>query len=74
MELRHLRYFAAVAAASSISVAPRSSCTLRSRLSAGKSDSSRTVGAGLFDRSARPLRLTAAGQFFQGQALNSSSA
>jgi LysR family hca operon transcriptional activator len=65
MELRHLRYFVAVAEAGSVSLAAeRQLHTAQPSLSRQLRDLETEIGVALFDRSARGVQLTAAGRAF----------
>ena len=65
MELRHLRYFVAVAEAGSMKLAAESRLhTAQPSLSRQMRDLEREVGAALFARSVRGVELTAAGRAF----------
>lgn len=68
MEIRHLRYFAAVARELNFSRAARQLHIAQPPLSRQIRQLEDELGTVLIDRSARPLRLTPAGQFFHGQA------
>src|SRR5271154_6379865 len=69
MELRHLRYFVAVAEAGSMSVAAeRMLHTSQPSLSRQIRDLEDEVGAQLLTRSARGIELTPAGRAFLGHA------
>src|ERR1700736_1074267 len=64
MELRHLRYFIAVAEAGSLTVAARKLHTSQPSLSRQIRDLEDEVGAQLLTRRARGIELTAAGRAF----------
>jgi DNA-binding transcriptional LysR family regulator len=64
MELRHLRYFKAVAEKGSFSAAARGIYVSQSALSEQIADLERELGVPLFDRSERKLRLTVHGEVF----------
>jgi DNA-binding transcriptional LysR family regulator len=64
MELRHLRYFKAVAEQGSFSAAARGIYVSQSALSEQIADLERELGVPLFDRSERKLRLTVHGEIF----------
>src|SRR5271169_3455164 len=64
MELRHLRYFKAVAEQGSFSAAARGIFVSQSALSEQIADLERELGVPLFDRSERKLRLTVHGEIF----------
>ncbi|RZL91348.1 MAG: LysR family transcriptional regulator [Variovorax sp.] len=69
MELHHLRYFAMVARELNFSRAAEQLHIAQPPLSRQIRQLEDEIGAELIDRSARPLRLTPAGQFFQAQAV-----
>jgi DNA-binding transcriptional LysR family regulator len=64
MELRHLRYFKAVAEKGSFSAAARGIYVSQSALSEQIADLERELGVPLFDRSERKLRMTVHGEVF----------
>jgi len=64
MELRHLRYFVAVAEAGSLTVAARKLRTSQPSLSRQIRDLEDEVGAQLLTRRARGIELTPAGRAF----------
>jgi LysR family hca operon transcriptional activator len=69
MELRHLRYFVAVAEAGSLKLAAEEKLhTTQPSLSRQIRDLEHEVGTSLFSRGARGVELTAAGRVFLGHA------
>lgn len=68
MELRHLRYFVAAAEALNISQAARHLHVSQPPLSRQIRDLEQEIGAALFDRDHKKLRLTPAGQYFLEEA------
>jgi DNA-binding transcriptional LysR family regulator len=68
MELRHLRYFVAVAEAAHLGRAAARLRVAASALSRQLQDLEREVGAALFERHPRGVRLTAAGEAFLAHA------
>lgn len=68
MELRHLRYFTAVARTLNFSMAARVLNIAQPPLSRQIRDLEQEIGATLFDRGTRPMQLTAAGRFLHEQA------
>jgi DNA-binding transcriptional LysR family regulator len=68
MELRHLRYFAAVAELAHMGRAAARLRVAQSALSRQLQDLEREVGAALFERHPRGVRLTAAGEAFLAHA------
>jgi DNA-binding transcriptional LysR family regulator len=68
MELRHLRYFCAVADHGTFSEASRTLHVSQSAISEQIADLESEVGGPLLDRSQRPTRLTTQGEVFLGEA------
>jgi len=68
MELRHLRYFVAVAEEENVSRAALKLHVSQPGLSRQIRDLEDEIGFQLFERSAKSLRLTAAGKVFLGEA------
>jgi DNA-binding transcriptional LysR family regulator len=64
MELRHLRYFTAIADSGSLTAAARRLHISQSSISEQMFDLENEVGGALFDRTGRTVRLTAQGQVF----------
>ena len=71
MELRHLRYFVALAEELNFTRAAQKLCTVQPSLSQQIKDLEEEVGVQLIDRSARKIALTAEGQGFLKYALES---
>lgn len=68
MELRHLRYFQAVAELGSVTAAGRRLYISQSAISEQIKDLEQELGCALFDRSGRSVQLTAQGQVFLEEA------
>ena len=68
MELRHLRYFGAVAELGSFSAAARKLHVAQSSVSEQIADLEAELGGALLDRSGRRVRLTPMGEVFQAEA------
>ncbi len=68
MELRHLRYFVAVATTQNFTRAAEMLNISQPPLSRQIQQIEEEVGAQLFERASRPVKLTEAGRFFLGQA------
>ena len=69
VELRHLRYFTAVADELSFTRASRALHVAQSAVSAQVHDLEQQIGVALFDRNSRRVRLTPAGKAFRESAL-----
>ena len=68
MELRHLRYFAAVAEFRNVTQAARRLHVAQPALSRQIQDLEEELGLKLVERSSRGIKLTEAGKFFAGEA------
>lgn len=68
MELRHLRYFRAVAEAGSVTAAARRLHISQSSISEQIADLEHEIGCALLDRTGRQVRLTAQGEVFLDEA------
>ncbi|WP_152601823.1 LysR substrate-binding domain-containing protein [Burkholderia paludis] len=68
MELRHLRYFLAIAELNNLSRAAETMCVAQSTLSHALHQLEEELGAALFDRVGRSIRLTQAGRVFRDYA------
>src|ERR1700761_7312623 len=68
MELRHLRYFTAIADSGSLTAAARRLNVSQSSISEQMFDLENEIGGALFDRSGRTVRLTAQGMVFLEEA------
>jgi hypothetical protein len=68
MELRHLRYFVAVAELRSVRAASEQLHVTQPAISRQIQDLEETIGAALFERAPRGLVLTAAGEAWQKRA------
>jgi len=64
MELRHLRYFAAIAEAENFSRAARTLRIAQPALSQRRRDLEAELGLALFERKGRGIRLTPAGRYY----------
>jgi DNA-binding transcriptional LysR family regulator len=74
MELRHLRYFTAIADSGSLTAAARRLHVSQSSISEQMFDLESEVGGSLLDRTGRTVRLTAQGQVFLEEARKTLSA